>query len=311
MVTGGFVQVREASGAEWTGFVSGGRIVRVPETDGDGILHLLESGRLNDRAFVNALIDRGAEDGSLDYVEVQSRDARTPGPVLGLPFLPPEVWGVGVTYEQTAEQHEADMRADGRREGLYAHVFKNERPEIFFKGVARHCVGHNDFFTVRGDSSETIVEPELACVFDGSGKIAAFMIASDVTAWDIEKESPLFLSYAKVFQGSSVLGPLVVPAILVPDPLSLRVACVVRRGPAAIYAGEGNTRNMTRDLDILCQFLLYCNPVPAGTVLCTGTAIGMPAGFRLADGDVVEIEIEQLGRLRSVARVRPLGGSAK
>ena len=51
---------------------------------------------------------------------------------------PREVWACGCTYKTSAEFRDAEQ---GTREGFYAHVYRDARPEIFFKGTARHCVG--------------------------------------------------------------------------------------------------------------------------------------------------------------------------
>ena len=47
--------------------------------------------------------------------------------------------------------------------------------------------------------------------------------------------------------------------------------------------------------------LLRDNPVPAGTVILTGTGVIVSAEHALADGDEVEVEIPGLGRIRNRA----------
>src|ERR1700684_1120178 len=62
-------------------------------------------------------------------------------PVVAEPLShlhPREVWGCGCTYETSAAFRDAER---GPREGFYAHVYTAPRPEIFFKGTARVCVG--------------------------------------------------------------------------------------------------------------------------------------------------------------------------
>src|SRR6476620_2127203 len=54
-----------------------------------------------------------------------------------MPVNPPEVWGCGCTYETSASFRDAEH---GTREGMYAYVYHEPRPEIFFKGTARCCV---------------------------------------------------------------------------------------------------------------------------------------------------------------------------
>ena len=54
------------------------------------------------------------------------------------PIVPPEVWACGCTYERSASFRDAEH---GAREGMYAYVYNQPRPEVFFKGTAReHAV---------------------------------------------------------------------------------------------------------------------------------------------------------------------------
>jgi 2-dehydro-3-deoxy-D-arabinonate dehydratase len=62
---------------------------------------------------------------------------------------------------------------------------------------------------------------------------------------------------------------------------------------------------MRRSLEELVEFLRRDNPVPAGTVLLTGTGIVPPDEVALAPGQSVEISIAGIGTLRNpVAAVR-------
>ena len=51
-----------------------------------------------------------------------------------MPVRPREVWACGCTYEMSASFRDAEH---GTREGFYAYVYREPRPEIFFKGTAR------------------------------------------------------------------------------------------------------------------------------------------------------------------------------
>src|SRR3984893_4640019 len=66
-----------------------------------------------------------------------------------LPITPPEVWACGCTYERSASFRDAEH---GTREGMYAYVYREARPEIFFKGTARVCVGAGQAIGIRADS---------------------------------------------------------------------------------------------------------------------------------------------------------------
>lgn len=303
----GFLRVYDPRKGSFPALLDDGAVFDISGLIGSDVLGLIRERKLNAPSFLQDLRSRltRACRYQHDYEALWRQSPRGGGAHLQVPLSPPEVWGVGVSYRRAAELHEEDVGT-----GLYAYVFQSERPEIFFKGTARHCVGHGDCFTIRGDSQGTMVEAELACVFDSGGDVVAYMIANDVTAWDIEKESPLFLSYAKIFNGSCVLGPMLVPAHTVEDPLSLNVECLIERDGRVIYKGEGNTRYMKRSLSELGRYLNYCNAIPDGTTLCTGTAVGIPNDLVVQDGDKVGITIDHLGSLHSVARRWPVASNA-
>jgi len=51
------------------------------------------------------------------------------------------------------------------------------------------------------------------------------------------------------------------------------------------------------------SYLVRSNPVPSGTVLCTGTGIIVTEEVALAPGDVVRIRIPEIGELSNPAAV--------
>src|SRR6185436_9151641 len=121
-------------------------------------------------------------------------------PILSI--HPPEVWGCGCTYETSAAFRDAEH---GTREGMYAHVYREARPEIFFKGTARVCVGPGQPIGIRVDSKFTAPEPELALILGSRGKILGYTLANDVSAWDIERENALYLPQSKVYTACCAL----------------------------------------------------------------------------------------------------------
>jgi 2-dehydro-3-deoxy-D-arabinonate dehydratase len=126
--------------------------------------------------------------------QLASRHPESLAPVL--PVHPPEVWGCGCTYEASSSFRDAEH---GTREGMYAHVYREPRPEIFFKGTARVCVGTAKPIGIRPDSQFTAAEPELAVILGSRGRIAGYTLANDVSAWDIERENALYLPQSKVY----------------------------------------------------------------------------------------------------------------
>jgi 2-dehydro-3-deoxy-D-arabinonate dehydratase len=217
-----------------------------------------------------------------------------------IPLQPREVWGCGCTYETSASFRDAEH---GTREGFYAQVYKGARPEIFFKGTSRVCVGPGQPIGIRADSKFTAPEPELALVLGAKGHILGFTLANDVSAWDIERENPLYLPQSKTYTACCALGPVMVTLDEIPDARALHMTCTIRRGGAEIFAGETSISRLGRTFETLVEYLLRSNPVPAGSVVLTGTGIIVKEDSALAPGDIVTIKVPEIGELSNPANI--------
>jgi ABC-type dipeptide/oligopeptide/nickel transport system permease subunit len=102
----------------------------------------------------------------------------------------------------------------------------------------------------------------------------------------------------------NALGPVIVTADQMPEPYKLEMTCTIERAGAVVFSGSVSTAGLQRRLDVLIEYLLRSNPVPAGSVLLTGTGIVIPEGVSLAPDDVVNIRIPEIGELSN--RVTPV-----
>jgi 2-dehydro-3-deoxy-D-arabinonate dehydratase len=285
-------QVRSSDGACRLGVSTGGRaLVLASVHDGVGsVLELLaahEEGRLSIAGWTAAAESAGR----LQPVDwdalVQGRAGR-----LTMPVVPPEVWGAGVTYRRSA-----DFREEGT--GIYDRVYVAERPELFFKATASRCSGPGEPIGRRRDSTFTAAEPELAVVLGRSGRVLGYTLANDVSAWDIERDNPLYLPQSKVYRGCFAFGPVIVTADEIEDPYALTLRCAVLRSGGEVFAGEASPGQLKRRLEEIVAYLLRSNDVATGTVLSTGTGIIQPLGTGLEEGDEVVISCPQIGELRN------------
>ncbi len=213
-------------------------------------------------------------------------------PRLTVPVTPPEVWGAGVTYRRSA-----DFREEGT--GIYDRVYAAERPELFFKATASRCAGPGEPIGRRRDSTFTAAEPELAVVLDRRGTVLGYTLANDVSAWDIERDNPLYLPQSKIYRGCFAFGPTIVTPDEIADAGALSLVCQVTRRGREIFRGEASTRQLKRSIGEMVSFLLRSNQVPTGTVLSTGTGIIQPLGSGLEEGDEVVVSCAELGELRN------------
>ncbi|MBM3783642.1 MAG: 2-keto-3-deoxy-D-arabinonate dehydratase [Acidobacteria bacterium] len=212
-----------------------------------------------------------------------------------IPLAPKEVWACGCTYEMSASFRDGEHNT---REGFYFYVYNPaHRPEIFFKGTSRVCVGTGAPIGIRSDSTFTAPEPELGVVLGSKGRVVGYTIANDVSAWDIERENPLYLPQSKVYTACCSLGPVMVTADEITDPYSLDMTCVIKRGDKTTFEGKTSTGRLGRKIDQLIEYLLQSNPVPCGSVLLTGTGIIVTQESALAAGDVCTISATGIGEL--------------
>jgi 2-dehydro-3-deoxy-D-arabinonate dehydratase len=223
------------------------------------------------------------------------------------PLDPPEVWAAGVTYERSRQARLEESRLD-----VYNRVYDAARPELFLKDAAcRRTVGPGATIGVRADGLWTVPEPELALVIGSGGRIVGATAADDVTARDIEAENPLYLPQAKIFASACSIGPVV----LTPDewPESFEIACrILEADGTVVWAGETSTGSMKRTFEELVSWLLRDNPVPAGSVLLTGTGLVPPDDVALAPGRRVEIAVTGIGTLvNTVAAAADLLGTER
>jgi 2-dehydro-3-deoxy-D-arabinonate dehydratase len=241
----------------------------------------------------------------VDELPVEPLDSETlelPAPYeLLLPVEPPEVWCAGVTYERSR-----DARVDESTvRDVYTLVYDAERPELFLKDAAcRRTVGPGRPIGVRSDSSWDVPEPEIGLVLGDSGTIAGYTIGNDVSSRAIEGENPLYLPQAKLFAGACALGPAVLAADGAP-PVFLIQMRIVGDDSEELFVGETSTARMQRSFDELVAWLRRDNPVPAGSVLLTGTGLVPPDDFTLEAGQRVEIHVAGIGTL-----VNPVGRAA-
>ncbi len=216
-----------------------------------------------------------------------------PGPYeLLLPLEPPEVWCAGVTYERSRDARVEESTV----KDVYTLAYEAERPELFLKDAGcRRTVGPGRPIGIRSDSSWNVPEPEVGLVLGDGGDIAGVTIGNDVSSREIEGANPLYLPQAKVYAGACALGPAVLSPVP-KEPLEIHMRILGEAGDE-LFAGETSTAHLKRSFAELVGFLLRENPVPAGSVLLTGTGLVPTDDFTLEPGHVVEIHVPSIGTL--------------
>jgi 2-dehydro-3-deoxy-D-arabinonate dehydratase len=220
-------------------------------------------------------------------------------PVETDPLLPPmhgqELWASGVTYLRSKLERQEESKDAGGGD-FYQRVYEAERPELFFKGTRHRVVGHGGQVRIRADSTWNVPEPELTLVLNKRGQIVGYTIGNDMSSRSIEGENPLYLSQAKIYDGSAALGPCVLVRDT-PFPSDATIGLSIVRGGQKVYAGSVAVSLITRRFEDLAEFLFRECSFPQGVLLMTGTGIVPPPTFTLQHGDSISITIDHIGCL--------------
>jgi 2-keto-4-pentenoate hydratase/2-oxohepta-3-ene-1,7-dioic acid hydratase in catechol pathway len=133
--------------------------------------------------------------------------------------------------------------------------------------------------------------------------IAGYMIGIDVTARDVVRleraEGNQLMG--KMFDSFAPMGPWMVTADEVPDPMNLAIQTRVN----GEVRQDGSTAGMIWDIPKLISYVSQMSLEP-GDLIMTGTPSGVAAGHKvegenwfMQSGDVLESEIEGIGTLRN------------
>ena len=241
----------------------------------------------------------------LTRAELKTRTASATTSITG-ELAPPiaaeiELWGAGVTYLRSRDARKEESGVPD----VYQRVYEADRPELFFKSTAVRARGTNAPIGIRYDSEASVPEPEVAIYINKHREIIGYAICNDVTARSIEGENPLYLSQAKIYIGSTAIGPDITPAWLAPAANEMSIKAKILRGSALVWEAETSLGALNRTLEDLVNYVFRCQDFPHGLILSTGTGIVPPMDIALAAGDIVEINVAGVGTLSNTVEVIP------
>ncbi|MFV0428918.1 MAG: fumarylacetoacetate hydrolase family protein [Arachnia sp.] len=198
----------------------------------------------------------------------------------------------------------------GMNYAAHAREGGQEPPEriVVFMKPPHTVAGPDDRFPLPAGARKVDWEAELAVVIGARawqiedpetalGHVAGYTVANDISEreWQLELSGGQW-SKGKGGPGFCPLGPWLVTADSL-DPGDLRVQSFVNGEPRQ----DSRTSDMIFDVGQIVADLSHYTVLEPGDVILTGTPEGVAFSGRfpyLAAGDVVEIEIEHLGRQR-------------
>ena len=219
-----------------------------------------------------------------------------PGAIDYLPLLrrPSKIVCVGLNYaEHAAESPYKDIPAY----------------PTFFPRFAAGLVGHEKPMILPMVSEQLDYEAELAVVIGRRGRhiaradalsyVLGYSLFNDASLRDYQFKAPQWTA-GKNFEGTGAFGPeLVTPDELPEGAAGLRIQC--RLNGQTVQ--NDTTANMIFKVADLIHLLSEFISVEPGDVLVTGTPAGVGFGRKppvwMKEGDLIEVEVEQIGILRN------------
>ncbi len=191
---------------------------------------------------------------------------------------PAKIWGIGLNYVE----HASDLSE--KAPTIYPASFMKPDTTI---------IGHQDIVNIPLQSEKTTGEAELGIIIgqkcknvplkDWLAVVAGFTCIIDMTAEDILRQNPRYLTLAKSFDTFFSLGPHLVTPDEIEDVSQLKVATVINGQCHA----ENVVANMTFPPDYLVAFHSGVMTLLPGDIISTGT----PRAIQIKNGDVIECQI--------------------
>jgi 2-keto-4-pentenoate hydratase/2-oxohepta-3-ene-1,7-dioic acid hydratase in catechol pathway len=185
-----------------------------------------------------------------------------------------------------------------------------QEPALFLKASSA-VVGPGEEIVIPRAAQQVDYEGELAVVIGRRARnlpldqalscVGGYTAANDVSARDYQNvRGQSFIG--KSCDSFAPLGPVLVTADEIPDPQDLAIRTLV----SGSLRQDARTKEMIFSVAELICFASRLMTLESGDVLLTGTPAGVGAADDpprwLREGDVVDVEIDQIGRLRNYVR---------
>lgn len=195
----------------------------------------------------------------------------------------------------------------GRNYRKHAEEFNNPVPKepIIFAKMPSSLLPHEGTIVIPRQVGRVDHEGELAVVIGKSGKyisesrayeyVAGYTVVNDVTARELQIkdiESKLPWMRSKSFDTFCPIGPYLVPHGVINNPHQLELTVKVN----GAVRQQSNTSQFIFKVPEIIQFVSRHLTLAPGDIIATGTPEGVG---ELQPGDVVTVEIEQIGRLEN------------
>ncbi|WP_085991386.1 fumarylacetoacetate hydrolase family protein [Oceanobacillus senegalensis] len=286
------------------GFIHNDRIVDIQESYQRYLVNSGENNLANDVEYIlpsnpEVFFSRGlnildevekaynyAQEGEVDSYSLDEVRLETPNP------NPSKIICVGKNYEEHVAEVDSDLP---------------DHPVLFAK-FNNALIGPEDDIEKPKDTKQYDYEVELGIVIGKEATkvsrvnayeyISGYTIGNDISARDLQFRTQEWLQ-GKTLDNSTPVGPWVVTKDEIGDPTNLSIRALVNGEERQ----SSNTKFMIFDIPYLMEYITNLITLKPGDIILTGTPEGVglgmnPPGF-INDGDMVTLEIENIGKMEN------------
>lgn len=233
----------------------------------------------------------------LEQEELESLDIKNIKILAPIPYPRRNIFCLGKNYfEHMKELSNTDLKDK-----------EDVKYPIYFSKIANPAIGSGDDIIFDPNVTKMVdYEVELAVIIgkncsniephEAGNYIFGYTIVNDISARDIQS------NHIQWFKGKSLdtfcpMGPYIAYKDEVSYPVKLNISCKVN----GEIRQNSNTEKMMFDIDYIISDLSKGITLKPGDIIITGTPEGVGLGFKpprlLSHGDIVECEIEGIGKL--------------
>ncbi len=212
---------------------------------------------------------------------------------LGPPIPDPDkIICLGVNYRDHAAEAQQALPVAPMFFGKYRNSLIGPTSPIVLPRVSSQIDYEGELAVIIGTRCKEVAEQEALQY------VAGYTIMNDVSARDVQMQTSQWMA-GKALDTFAPMGPGIVPAWMLPDPQTLFLTTKVN----GQVVQHDSTANMIFSVAAAIAFLSSLMTLEPGDIIATGTPAGV--GFKrtpplfLQEGDVTEVEIEGIGRLRN------------
>lgn len=254
---------------------------------GEPVPATMDEAIAGDGAAVTALEGLVARAANAEGSWLRDEQSLTLGPSVPHPG---KILCVGLNYRKHAEESGAAIPTTPVLFSKFANAVAAHGEEVPLSDVAKEYDYEVELGVVMGKEAKNVSEA------DALGTVFGYTTANDVSARDLQMRTSQWL-LGKTMDKFMPIGPYLVTADAVPNPQALQL----RTWHNGTLRQDSNTADMIFPVAEIIAYASKHFTLDPGDVIITGTPagviMGLPEKNWMVPGDLVEVEVEGLGKL--------------